>query len=929
MLVRAELPAGYYSLAEGQKDETLKTALHQIVKQHVRIDYGAKGTWVVFRTSDVRPDGSIWDMYSNEVRLFPEAGSHPDMNIEHSVPKSWWGDSYPFIYDASYDLHHLVPSDASANMAKSNNILGEVQDATFDNGVSRTGNVTVAGKSIPAFEPANEYKGDFARMYMYVATCYQDYNWVSNGVYMFDSEPYPTLNAYSRELLMRWHRSDPVSEKELVRNEAVYAAQRNRNPFIDYPLLAEYLWGDSIGKAFHTGLADYPRLFAPLQGQTVDMGTVMEGSVATYSLPIKACNLTAPLNLSWKAAAGFSLSANTIPAVEAEQGVQVEIRYSNDGLSGMLRDTLVIAGGGLYAPVELPISLQGTPAFIVLPATHVKSTEALLHCVAMPQAESYRWEVFEGASEATDLFISAYLEGSSYNKAIALYNGTSRSVCLSDYGLGRQQNGNGTFVDYMALPDVLLGAGETYVLVNSSSANEELRACADMFAPSGEHSPLNFNGNDAVALYRNRVMIDIVGWDGVAENWGKDVTLYRSYDALGPSLSFDLNDWNAAPMDDCSAMKSHRMTAVSSQPVLVASATTNDCSYLVSGLRPSAVYMYKVTVSTPAGDVAALYGTLFKTSELGVPVLRQPSDITCDSFIAQWNVVDGADGYEIDCFSLTGAGQVTETEGFDGVGASGTPLPLGWTGTASGNYTSAASSGAMPPSVGLKANGQYIESPYFTSPVAAMSFMYRFASAGTGSYLSVEKLSEEEWTLLKQIEYVNTSKHTASYLFDTADNVRAFRFTYHKATGNLAIDDVAVTYGCYDTVYVARERYVATDRTLFVGLAAPCVYYYRVRAVNGDHRSEWSPVGQVVTDPDVSYLKGLGLPDVRYGIGVNGVTLYNLPVGSRVEVYGVNGLKHYAAHTFSSVQNLQLSSKGIYIVKVVAKGSASVFKIKY
>ncbi len=126
MLVRAELPAGYYSLAEGQKDETLKTALHQIVKQHVRIDYGAKGTWVVFRTSDVRPDGSIWDMYSNEVRLFPEAGSHPDMNIEHSVPKSWWGDSYPFIYDASYDLHHLVPSDASANMAKSNNILGEV-----------------------------------------------------------------------------------------------------------------------------------------------------------------------------------------------------------------------------------------------------------------------------------------------------------------------------------------------------------------------------------------------------------------------------------------------------------------------------------------------------------------------------------------------------------------------------------------------------------------------------------------------------------------------------------------------------------------------------------------------------------------------------------------------------------------------------------
>lgn len=929
MLVRAELPAGYYGSAEGQKDEALKSALNQIVKQHLRIDYGAKGTWVVFRTSDVRPDGSIWDMYSDEVRFFPEAGSHPDMNIEHSVPKSWWGDSYPFIYDASYDLHHLVPSDASANMAKSNNILGEVQEATFDNGVSRTGNVTVAGKSIPAFEPADEYKGDFARMYMYVATCYQDYAWVSNGIYMFDSEPYPTLNAYSRELLMRWHRSDPVSEKEVVRNEAVYAAQRNRNPFIDYPLLAEYLWGDSIGRTFHTGLADYPYLSEPLQGQTVDMGTVMDGCVATYSLPIKACNLTAPLNLSWKAAVGFSLSTDVIPAAEAEQGIRLEIGYRNDGLSGMLRDTLVIAGGGLYAPVELPVSLQGTPAFIVLPATDVKSTEALLHCVAMPQAESYRWEVFEGASEATDLFISAYLEGSSYNKAIALYNGTSRSVRLSDYGLGRQQNGNGTFVDYMALPDVLLAAGQTYVLVNSSSANEELRACADKFVPSGEHSPLNFNGNDAVALYRNGVMIDIVGWDGVAENWGKDMTLYRSYDTLGPSLSFDLNDWNAAPMDDCSKIRGHRMTAVSPQPVQVASATTNGCSYLVSGLRPSAVYMYKVTASTPAGDVSALYGTLFKTSVLGVPVLRQPSDITCDSFIAQWDVVDGADGYEIDCFSLTGAGQVTETEGFDEVGASGTPLPLGWTGTASGSYTSAASSGATPPSVALKANGQYIESPCFDSPVTALSFMYRFASTGTGSYLSVEKLSEEEWTLLEQIEYVNTTKRTASYQFNEADNVCAFRFTYHKATGNLAIDDVAVTYGCHDTVYVARERYVASNTSLFVGLESPCVYYYRVRAVNGDYRSDWSSVGQVLTDPDITSLVGLEMPDVRYGRSMNGVTLYNLPVGCRVEVYGVNGLKHCSLRASASVQNLQLPSRGIYIVKVVAEGSAAVFKIKY
>ena len=258
--VYAGIPPGYYDSVAGKSGAELKTAIHYIIKPHKRIDYGAKGTWVVFRTSDVRSDGSIWDMYSNVVRHFPESGSHPEMHIEHSVPKSWWGDKSPFKYEASYDLHHLVPSDASTNMSKSNRVLGEVDEglkgAVRDNGVSKTGKAKVKNKVYPVFEPHDEYKGDFARMYMYVATCYQDYTWVSNGVDMFNSEPYPTLNEYSVELLMRWHRQDPVSAKEMDRNEAVYLVQDNRNPFIDFPLLAEYLWGDSIGCAFALGVAE-------------------------------------------------------------------------------------------------------------------------------------------------------------------------------------------------------------------------------------------------------------------------------------------------------------------------------------------------------------------------------------------------------------------------------------------------------------------------------------------------------------------------------------------------------------------------------------------------------------------------------------------------------------------------------------------------
>ncbi|MBQ5750355.1 MAG: endonuclease, partial [Bacteroidaceae bacterium] len=113
--VYAYIPAGYYNKAVGKKNAELKTAMHEIIKPHTRIDYGAKGTWVVFRSSDVRSNGAIWDMYSDVVRYFPESGSHPEMHIEHSVPKSWWGEESTFIYEASFDLHHLVPSDASAN----------------------------------------------------------------------------------------------------------------------------------------------------------------------------------------------------------------------------------------------------------------------------------------------------------------------------------------------------------------------------------------------------------------------------------------------------------------------------------------------------------------------------------------------------------------------------------------------------------------------------------------------------------------------------------------------------------------------------------------------------------------------------------------------------------------------------------------------
>lgn len=246
------MPGFYYEEAQGQKDSVLKSKLGEIIYCGVRYKYGSgnKKTWNGFYHTDRdTSNNQVLDMYSNEIRYFDpndSTASVSGIDIEHMFPKSWWGGD---VNEAYCDLFHLVPADYSANRSKSNHAPGIPSDTTFWNGSFATGNGEKYGLS-KVFCPDNEYKGDFARAYFYIVTCYGDsLRWEQNGepASTMTNEHWQEFQPWLRELLIEWHRQDPVSQKEKQRAIEVNKIQGNRNPFIDYPDLAEYIWGDKQG----------------------------------------------------------------------------------------------------------------------------------------------------------------------------------------------------------------------------------------------------------------------------------------------------------------------------------------------------------------------------------------------------------------------------------------------------------------------------------------------------------------------------------------------------------------------------------------------------------------------------------------------------------------------------------------------------------
>ena len=252
----------YYGAIDGTTGATLRNELCDITRLGPQnMSYGK--LWTAYYTTDVYPEdsvgkaGKIWDMYSN-VLFTPgdnQCGNYGSVgdcyNREHSLPKSWFNEQQP----AYYDLGHIIPTDGKVNGQRSNFAFGECANGTRLTNGNYVGKGKLGASTFPnytisssVFEPDDEYKGDFARMYMYMRVRYKDMNMThDHGAEMFNDEDVNFgLTYYAVDLLMKWHRQDPVSKKEVDRNNAMESVQNNRNPFIDYPILAEFLWGTKL-----------------------------------------------------------------------------------------------------------------------------------------------------------------------------------------------------------------------------------------------------------------------------------------------------------------------------------------------------------------------------------------------------------------------------------------------------------------------------------------------------------------------------------------------------------------------------------------------------------------------------------------------------------------------------------------------------------
>ena len=875
----AAIPSGYYDNARGKTQQALLTALETIVNNGKSAQSYA-AVWTAFRTTDADSNGKLIDMYSNKLWTYSndQCGNYDNVgdcyNREHSMPKSWFGGSTSA--GPGTDLFHMYPTDGKVNGQRSNYPFGECANGTrlsYGSYVSKgkLGTCTYSGYSGDVFEPDDEYKGDFARTYFYMVTAYNSKqtttSWKSNSSGTnLNGTSYPCFNTWSLNMLLEWHRNDPVSEKETKRNDAVYAIQKNRNPYIDHPELVEYVWGDNKNDAagWQGTASTTPTLSAPTAGSTISVGTTTANTAITKSVTIAGSNLTSAITLSLSGTNSglFALSTTTVSASAANSSTTVTVTYTPTA-NGTHTATLTLSSSDFSTRT---VTLTGTA-----------SDSGSGGGSGSSSSDVYEKITDENQLVAGRKVLFVYESGSKAMGTISNNSGQPTDVTISGstITLKSSSTAHPFTLGESSGAWTLLDEAENYYLALTSASNAihtSSSAATWTITYSGETPSISPTAQSAYSMkYNTSSQIFRCYKSGQA-----DVAIYQQQ-AGGSSEPEPDPTLTVSPLS--ATLTATAGTASEPEEIIIDS--ENNSSDITVSVPSSSVFELSTDESTwasqltidpegetvfvrvkasatagnPTATLTATVGTLSATCSLSAtvsepaaidtPVATPATDVTDSGFTANWQELTGADGYELHVYTQTSSGSAstkTSTLTFtSSCGGSGTADDgAKWTVTSDGAESSYDSTKGI--HYGTSSNAvQYIQ--LATSGISG-TISQVVVNASTASGVSATAsvtvggtaftCSDSETASLSSTaaEYTFTGSGTGEIIVRIAKPSSATKAIYAKS--------VAVTYttgGGSTTTEITGSPFAinsgSTTSYAVTGLEAETTYHYYVYGKQG------------------------------------------------------------------------------------------------
>jgi endonuclease I len=554
ILADAQPPAGYYNSASGLTGYQLKTALYNIIKNHS--DQGYSALWDFYEYGDTLPvsltnSGSstdiIWDIYSyqpsgnnpyeftagtNQCGTYSGEGSC--YNREHTFPQSWFNSGSPM----KSDVVQVLPTDGYVNNRRSNYPYSEVGSTswTSQNG-SKLGTSNVSGYSGTAFEPIDEFKGDIARIYFYMATRYENLiaGWQSNANAddVLDGTSDHVYDDWYIDLLLQWNQQDPVSQKELGRNDDIYDYQNNRNPFVDHPEYAESIWGSGNVKAEPSNhVANFTTTTVTDSSITLSWNDNDGAVAADYFLFM--INKTGV----------FTPPVDTVPQPDdtdlSDDEGEYNVPHGSETYTWSGLDTTTVYFFTIYPYTntgsDIDYKTDGT-----VPATHDTTTAP---------------DTSGSSNSGFPLIITEIADPGNNSGArfVEIYNLGTADVDFSTetWYLCRQANGS-SWGD-IQLTGILKADSTMVIAGNSSNFNS-----AYGFSPDMTNGNISGNGDDGYFLYKDGgqssgTLVDAYGevnQDGTGKAWEyQDSKAVRLFTVTEPSSNWVSSQWKIQSADD-------------------------------------------------------------------------------------------------------------------------------------------------------------------------------------------------------------------------------------------------------------------------------------------------------------------------------------------------------------------------------------------